>query len=102
MLDFLAPFTAFTNRTDNASSFAIAQHYEARDLAIKRLIEMYHDDIDIADPQIFYAVLKNYNLPDDGFLEELDYIINEVERGISAWEPVDGLLSDLRVVPLCS
>ena len=30
-------------------SMAIAEHYKARDLAIKKLIDLYNDDYDISD-----------------------------------------------------
>jgi hypothetical protein len=61
---------------------AIAEHYEARDLAVRKLIEMYHDGYDISDREIFNSVLARYGLLEDGFCSEEEYIIQEVGRRI--------------------
>ena len=66
----------------NICNFAIAQHYEARDLAIKRLVDMYNDDYDIGDRELFNSVLARYGLLKDGFCSEEAYIIQEVNRRI--------------------
>lgn len=78
--NFKQPFSAFTDGDNNPASFIIGQHYEARDLAIKRLVDMYHDDIDISDRDIFNSVLARYGLFKDGFCSEEEYIIKEVSR----------------------
>ena len=80
--NFKQPFSAFTNGNNNPASFAIGQHYEARDLAIKRLVEMYFDDFDIGDRELFNSILAHYGLLEDGFCSEEDYIIQEVGRRI--------------------
>lgn len=61
---------------------AIKQHYNARDLAIERLISLYNDDFDIGDRTLFNSVLARYGLLDDGFSSEEEYIIQEVSRRI--------------------
>jgi hypothetical protein len=81
--NFKQPFSAFTMGDNNPASFAIAQHYEARDLAIKRLVDLYFDDYDISDRRVFNAVLNHYGLIDDGFESEEDYIIQKVEELIN-------------------
>jgi hypothetical protein len=63
-------------------SRAIAEHYEARDLAIRKLIDLYNDDYDISDRELFNAVLERHGLLEDGFCSEEDYIMQEVERRI--------------------
>ena len=80
--DFSKPFSAFTNGDKNPASFIIGQHYEARDLAIKKLIDMYNDDYDITDKKIIHEVLERYGLIDDGFESEEEYIIQEAMRRI--------------------
>lgn len=64
----------------NAFNFAIADHYEKVDGAINYLIGLAHDDVDINDPEIFRFVLRKYNLLDDGFESEAEYIIEEVNK----------------------
>lgn len=80
--NFSRPFSAFTNNDNNPASFIIGQHYEARDLAIRKLIDMYFDDYDIEDRDIFESVLHRYGLLDDGFESEEEFIIQEVRRRI--------------------
>ena len=66
----------------NPISMAIAEHYEARDLAIRKLIDMHNDDYDIEDEKIFNAVLKRYGLLDDGFCSEKEYIKKAIFKEI--------------------
>ena len=61
---------------------AIAEHYKAVDLAIKRLVDMHNDDYDIGDREIFNSVLARYGLLEDGFCSEEAYIIQEVSKRI--------------------
>jgi hypothetical protein len=82
--NFKKPFSAFTDGDNNPASFIIAQHYEARDLAIKRLVSMYEDDYDIADREVFNSVLETYGLLNDGFESEEEYIVKEVGRRLRA------------------
>ena len=62
---------------------AIAEHYQARDLAIRKLIDMYYDDYDITDKELFNSVLARYGLLEDGFCSEEAYIIKEIEKRIN-------------------
>lgn len=66
----------------NPIEMAVKEHYEARELAIKKLVDMYNDDYDIEDRKIFNAVLDRYGLLEDGFSSEEEYIIKEVARRI--------------------
>jgi hypothetical protein len=63
-------------------NFAIADHYERVGCAIEYLIDLQHDDIDICDKEIFNSVMKKYQLDDDGFESERDYILTEALRRI--------------------
>ena len=61
---------------------AYQQHIEARELAIRRLVSLYHEGVDIGDREIFNATLVRYGLKGDGFESEEKYIIQEVSRRI--------------------
>ena len=61
---------------------AIAEHYQARDLAIRKLIEMHRDGYDITNRDIFNSVLARYGLLNDGFCSEEKYIIEAIRKGI--------------------
>ena len=61
---------------------AVMQHHENVDRAIRFLVDLHKDDVDISDERIFYSVLDKYNLLDDGFTAEEDYIIKEVSKRI--------------------
>jgi hypothetical protein len=82
--NFKAPFSAFTSGDNNPASFAIAQHYEARDAVVKRLVDLHNDDFDINDKKLFFNILDSYGLLDDGFEidADIDYIIKEVNKRI--------------------
>ena len=69
----------------NLPSFAIEQHYEARDLAIKRLVDLHNDDFDISDKKLFFGILESYGLLSDGFAldDDIDYIVKEVNKHIA-------------------
>ena len=66
--------------SSNPMSMAIAEHYQARDLAIRNLIDLHEAGYDIADRDTFNSVLARYGLLDDGFSSEEDYIIKEILR----------------------
>lgn len=72
----------FPNIND-PNSMAIAEHYQARDLAIRRLVDLHNDNFDITDPQLLKSVFARYGLLHDGFNSEMDYVMKEVERRIS-------------------
>lgn len=63
-------------------NMAIAEHYEARDRAIKRLISLHKEGLDIENEEILERVLASCGLRADGFLSEKDSILQEVKRRI--------------------
>jgi len=67
----------------NPLNIAIAQHYENVEKAINYLVDLYYDDVDIADKKIFDEVMKQYGLLDDGFESEQEYIIQQVSKKIN-------------------
>ncbi len=81
--NFKSPFSAFYAGDKNPASFIIGHHYEAVSGAIDRLVEMYEDDIDIGDREVFNSVLARYGLLEDGFCSEEDYIIAQVTQRIA-------------------
>ena len=50
----------------NIFNLAIAEHYQNVENAIHYLLDLHYDDVDIFDQEIFNAVLRKYNLLDDG------------------------------------
>jgi len=65
-------------------NFAIAEHYANVESAINYLVDLYYDDVDIADANIFNQVMQKYDLNDDGFESEREYIIQEVSNRLGA------------------
>ena len=61
---------------------AVAQHYQARDAAIKHLVRAYREGVDIGNRRTFESILDLYDLRTDGFASEEDYIIREVNKQI--------------------
>lgn len=82
--NFKKPFSAFTEKDKNPASFIIGQHCEAVDLAINKLVDLYNDDFDIEDRDIFNSTLARYGLYGDGFESEVQYIIEQVGKRIGA------------------
>ena len=68
--------------SNNPMFIAIANHHQNCELAITKLVNMYHDGYDISNADIFNSVLARYGLFGDGFESEEDYIIKEVARRI--------------------
>ena len=64
-------------------NMAIAEHYQNVDNAIAYLVDLWKDDVDIGDREIFNKVMARYGLNDDGFESEHEYIIQEVARRIN-------------------
>jgi 2-hydroxychromene-2-carboxylate isomerase len=64
----------------NIFNIAIAEHYENVDNAIAYLSDLYNDDVDIFDAEVFNAVMKRYGLLDDGFESEQEYIIKQLKE----------------------
>lgn len=59
-------------------NFAIAQHHQDVECAIRYLVDLYLDDVDITDQEVFRAVMKKYSLDEDGFEDEYDNIKTRV------------------------
>ena len=76
--DSLSAFSKTGNY--NPMSFAIGEHYEARDAAIRKLVELYHSGYDLNDNDLFYSVLSRYGILEDGFtnIKEIEYITKKV------------------------
>ena len=68
----------------NPINFAIAQHYEARDAAIKELVRVINNGYDI-DEQVLTTACKECGLTGDGFESERAYIIREVGKRVKQW-----------------
>ena len=64
----------------NIFNMAIANHYKNVENAINYLIDLACDDIDITNPEIFQSVMKRYDLTDDGFESEWQYILDKVRE----------------------
>lgn len=62
-------------------NYAIAQHYQARDAAIKRLISMLNRGCDI-DESTLSKVCRECGLTSDGFESEREYIIRALQREV--------------------
>jgi hypothetical protein len=67
----------------NPTEIAIRHHYLSLEKAIDKLVDLYKDDYDITDRDIFNATLARYGLLDDGFCSEEAYIIQEVKRRLA-------------------
>lgn len=61
-------------------NMAIAEHYDNVEKAICYLVDLARDDIDITDNEIFTSVMKRYDLLDDGFESEREYILEQVKK----------------------
>ena len=67
----------------NPVEMAVKHHYSSLEMAINKLVDLYKDDYDITNRDIFNATLARYGLLDDGFCSEEAYIIQEVKRRLS-------------------
>lgn len=65
----------------NYMNYAIAQHYQARDAAIKCLISMLNNGYDI-DEYTLRKVCRECGLMGDGFESEREYIIQALMREV--------------------
>lgn len=65
----------------NYINYAIAQHYEARDAAIRILISMLNRGCDI-DEYTLQKVCRECGLTGDGFESEREYIIKALYREV--------------------
>lgn len=62
-------------------NYAIAQHYQARDAAIKQLISILNSGYDV-DEWVLQKVCRECGLTDDGFESEKEYIIQALRKEI--------------------
>ena len=62
MLNMRNPLSAFSSREPNVASYMIAQQQQNIDNAIAYLVDLWFDDVDIREEEIFYSVLKKYKL----------------------------------------
>lgn len=82
MFDMSNPLSAFSEGSGNAASFAIAQRESDIENAVAYIIDLYDDDVNaIEDEEIFYSVLKKYNLNNLSSREE-KIIINEIQSKV--------------------
>ena len=65
----------------NYMNYAIAQHYQARDAAIRRLISLLNSGYDI-DEWTLSKVCRECGLTGDGFESEREYIIQALKREV--------------------
>lgn len=65
----------------NYINYARAQHYEARDAAIKQLISILNSGYDI-DEWVLQKVCRECGLTGDGFESEKEYIIQALREEI--------------------
>ena len=65
----------------NDMNYAIAQHYQARDAAIKQLISILNSGYDI-DERVLQKVCRECGLTGDGFESEKEYIIQALKREV--------------------
>lgn len=61
---------------------ALKEHYEARDRAIERLVQLKNDDFNIEDEVIIDSIMERYGLTHDGFPSEKQYILQEALKRV--------------------
>lgn len=62
----------------NPMHFAVAQHYQERDMVILKLVEWARQGV-IIDEDIIRSTLARYGVSNDGFTEDISAIQKEVE-----------------------
>lgn len=65
----------------NYMNYAIAQHYQARDAAIKQLISILNNGY-VIDEKVLKSVCFQCGLTGDGFESEREYIIQALKREV--------------------
>ena len=60
-------------------NFAIAQHYERRDLVIKKLVSLAQEGYDI-DTELTKSTMARYGILNDGFSEDINAIMSDVAK----------------------
>ena len=82
MLNMRNPLSAFSSREPNVASYMIAQQQQNIDNAIAYLVDLWFDDVDIHEEEIFYSVLKKYKLTNISSAD-FDHIIQQVNMKIA-------------------
>lgn len=82
MFNMRTPLSAFSSQEPNAASYMIAQQQQNIDNAIAYLVDLWLDDIDIQEEEVFYSVLKKYKLTNISSVD-FDYIVQQVNMKIA-------------------
>ena len=82
MLNMRNPLSAFSSREPNVASYMIAQQQQNIDNAIAYLVDLWFDDVDIREEEIFYSVLKKYKLTNISSAD-FDHIVQQVNMKIA-------------------
>lgn len=82
MLNMRNPLSAFSSREPNVASYMIAQQQQNIDNAIAYLVDLWFDDVDIHEEEIFYSVLKKYKLTNISSAD-FDHIVQQVNMKIA-------------------
>lgn len=81
MFNMRNPLSAFSSQEPNAASYMIAQQQQNIDNAIAYLVDLWLDDVDICEEEIFYSVLKKYRLTNISSAD-FDHIVQQVNMKI--------------------
>lgn len=82
MFNMRNPLSAFSSREPNPASYMIAQQQQNIDNAIAYLVDLWFDDVDIREEEIFYSVLKKYKLTNISSAD-FDHIVQQVNMKIA-------------------
>lgn len=82
MFNMRNPLSAFSSREPNVASYMIAQQQQNIDNAIAYLVDLWFDDVDIREEEIFYSVLKKYKLTNISSAD-FDHIVQQVNMKIA-------------------
>lgn len=82
MIDMRNPLSAFSSREPNTASYMIAQQQQNIDNAIAYLVDLWLDDVDIQEEEVFYSVLKKYKLTNISSAD-FDHIVQQVNMKIA-------------------
>ena len=61
-------------------NYALLEHYERIDAAVKELADLWHLGVDVNDNDIYYKVLERHGLLNDGFTLDHNEIAQQVNR----------------------
>lgn len=82
MFNMRNPLSAFSSREPNVASYMIAQQQQNIDNAIAYFVDLWFDDVDIREEEIFYSVLKKYKLTNISSAD-FDHIVQQVNMKIA-------------------